>query len=79
MTRHIFTRLFWRDAAERAGKTAAQAALLALGADKVLDVMAADWSAVGSFALGGAALSLLTSIVSAPASGTISPASILSE
>jgi hypothetical protein len=70
------TRLtFWIDAAERAVKTAAQSALLALGADKVLNAMSADWANVGAFALGGLVLSLLTSIASAPVSG-LSPASI---
>lgn len=42
--RVLFTRAFWLDAAERALKTAAQAAVLALGAGKVLDAMTADWA-----------------------------------
>jgi hypothetical protein len=75
-TRVLFTRTFWLDAGERAIKTAAQSALLALGADKVLDAMAADWANVGAFAAGGAVLSLLTSIASTPVPG-ISPASAL--
>jgi hypothetical protein len=74
--RAIFTLPFWLDAAERAVKTAAQAALLAVGADKVLDAMTADWGNVGAFALGGAVLSLLTSVASAPVPG-VSPASML--
>jgi hypothetical protein len=57
------SRDFWLDALERAVKTAAQAALLVLGAD-ALDVMAADWAAAGSFAAGGAVLSGLTSLLS---------------
>lgn len=57
---------FWRDATERALKTAAQAALLFLGADQALDAVSADWASTGSFALGGAVLSYLTSIISAP-------------
>lgn len=77
MKRTLFTRTFWLDATERAVKTAAQSALLAVGADKVLDVMAADWAAVGSFALGGAVLSLLTSVVSAPVASGTGPASLV--
>jgi len=72
----MFRRAFWLDAAERAIKTGAQSALLAVGADKVLDVMAADWANVASFAAGGAVLSLLTSVASAPMPG-VSPASLV--
>jgi hypothetical protein len=72
----LVSRSFWVDAAERAVKTAAQAALLVLGQDALgFDVMSADWSAVIGFAAGGALLSFLTSIVSAGQPG-LSPASI---
>ena len=54
---------FWRDAVERAIKTAAQSAILVFGADQ-LDVFAADWGDAFGFAAGGAVLSLLTSIAS---------------
>jgi len=54
---------FWRDATERAIKTAAQSALLVFGADQ-LDVFAADWGAAFGFAAGGAVLSILTSLAS---------------
>ncbi len=74
--RAMFRRAFWLDAAERAIKTGAQSALLAVGADKVLDVMAADWANVASFAAGGAVLSLLTSVASVPMPG-VSPASLV--
>ena len=60
----IFTITFWEAAAERALKTAAQAALLTLGADRI-DALHADWLDVAGMALGGAVLSVLTSIVSA--------------
>lgn len=54
---------FWAAALERAVKTAAQAAVLAVGAGALAaDARAVDWLAVASFAAGGAALSLLTSI-----------------
>jgi hypothetical protein len=62
----MFTATFWKDAFERAVKTAAQAVILFLGADVALDAVSADWASAGSFALGGAVLSLLTSVVSAP-------------
>ena len=46
---------------ERATKTAAQSALLVLGADQI-NALSADWVDVGGFALGGFALSILTSL-----------------
>lgn len=58
----MFTFLFWKDAFERAVSTAAQAALLALGAE-ALNVLQADWVTVAGFALGGAVLSLLKSLI----------------
>jgi hypothetical protein len=58
----MFTKLFWEKAAERAAKTAAQAAILVFGADQV-NALTADWADIGGFALGGAVLSLLTSII----------------
>ena len=57
---------FWKSAAERAAKTAAQAIILAVGAAQGLDLFALDWQRVGAAAIGGAVLSLLTSIVSSP-------------
>ena len=62
----MYTASFWKDAFERAVKTAAQAVVLFLGADQLFDAVSADWASAGSFALGGAVLSLLTSVVSAP-------------
>lgn len=53
---------------ERAVKTAAQSALLVLGADQV-DALAASWGDVGGFALGGFILSVLTSVASSGLSG----------
>lgn len=46
---------------ERASKSAAQAALLVLGADQI-NALSADWELVGGFALGGFVLSVLTSV-----------------
>lgn len=54
-------RNYLRDLADRAVKTAAQSALLTLGADQV-NALDADWRLVGGMALGGAVLSLLTNV-----------------
>ncbi|WP_024356672.1 holin [Leucobacter chironomi] len=61
----MFTLVFWRDAIERAIKTAAQTAtaLIGTGMVGILDV---DWVQVGSVTLVAAALSVLTSIGSGP-------------
>ena len=61
------------DAIERAVKSAAQAALLVIGADQA-NVLALDWQNVAGFAGGGFVLSLLTSLASLPfgPSGTAS-------
>lgn len=60
----IYSLGFWRDAAERAAKTAAQSAVIALGGD-AFNVWTVDWAGVSGVSLGGALLSLLTSIGSA--------------
>lgn len=56
---------FWKLAAERAVKTAAQTTIAVLGAAQ-LDVFTADWRQAAGVGLGGAVLSLLTSIASEP-------------
>lgn len=53
---------------DRAVKSAAQAALLVFGADQ-LDALHADWELAGGFALGGFALSVLTSVASSGIGG----------
>lgn len=60
----MFSVKFWRDAAERAVKTVAQALLLFGGGDLALDKWALDWSGVAYVAAGAALLSLLTSLAS---------------
>ena len=72
----LFTRAFWADAAERAIKTAAQVAILAIGQGVTVDLFSADWRNVTGLAAGGAALSLLSSIASARVPG-MSPASVV--
>ena len=61
----MFTIIFWKAAAERAIKTAAQALLLFVGADQ-FDWLAFDWSRAAAVVLGAVVVSVLTSIVSAP-------------
>ena len=58
----MFTVKFWRDAAERAIRTAAQA-LLALWATDVSGVLEVDWVQAGSVAALAALTSVLMSIV----------------
>lgn len=60
----IYSGAFWRDATERAAKSAAQAGILALGGGAV-DVLTLDWMTLAGATGGGALLSLLTSIASA--------------
>lgn len=53
------------DAAERAIKTAAQAALALLTADHVIGILDVDWAQLGSITALAALVSVLTSIASA--------------
>lgn len=57
---------FWRDAIERAIKSAAQVLLLAAGAGAGADLFHFDLRTAGLAALSGAGISLLTSIASLP-------------
>ena len=74
----MWTIAFWKDAGERALKTAAQAVILGLGLAQGANLFDMDWKAALGLAAGGAALSLLTSIVSAPF-GTKGTASLETE
>jgi hypothetical protein len=59
------SRLFWRETFERGVKTAAQAAIIAIGQDVGgFDVFDASFADVAGFAAGGFVLSVLTSIAS---------------
>ena len=62
--------IFWISAAERAVKTAAQSALLTIGADQ-LNANEAGWKLVAGMAAGGALLSVLTSFASVKVTGDI--------
>jgi hypothetical protein len=59
------TTRFVRETLERALKSAAQAAILVIGADR-LDAFSTDWTTVAGFAVGGFVLSVLTSLASKP-------------
>ncbi len=70
MPSSIYTLTFWSAALERAIKTAAQAAVLSIGATSIaINALAVDWASVGGFALGGFALSILTSVGSGIVTG----------
>lgn len=71
----ILSKAWLYDATERALKTAAQTAVTLIGQDKLFDVLELSWGAIGGTALGAALLSVLSSVISAPANG-VSPASI---
>ena len=57
----MWTAEFWKAATERAIKTAAQTAILTIGAD-TFNVVTLDWAEVAGFAGGGLLLSYLTSV-----------------
>jgi hypothetical protein len=69
----MFTTSFWRDAIERAIKTAAQALILSAGAGAGFDLYSFDLKAAAIATLGGLLLSFLTSIASAPFGNTGTP------
>lgn len=65
------TRKFWVETAERALKTTAQAAIGAVGATALVQDL--DWSIVGGTTLIATILSVLSSVASAPVSGSDTP------
>ncbi len=62
----MWTIVFWKETADRGIKSAAQAVILGLGLGEGLNAFTVDWRLALGFALGGALLSLLTSVISAP-------------
>lgn len=75
----MFKIVFWKDAGERAVKTIAQTLLaLWLVGDVAFNALSVDWGEALGVALGAGVISVLTSLVSLNASGTISPASVVS-
>lgn len=75
MERDMFTRKFWKQAAERAVKTFAQGllAVLAAGATGIMDT---DWGNTLSVAGLAAVLSLLTSVVTSAVGEPDSPSAV---
>lgn len=61
----MFTVTFWKQTAERAIKTAAQALLGLWIGDTAFDAWGIDWKKAAGVAVGGAILSVLTSLASA--------------
>jgi hypothetical protein len=70
-----YGRNFWRQAVERAVKTAAQAALLTVPAD-VANVVHQSPGLILSALAGGALLSLLTSVATAPVGPKDTPSTV---
>lgn len=66
----IMSRAFWKAAAERAVKSAAQGAILAGVGAVGFDAFTADWASIGGAALGMGLLSLLTSVGSDALTGS---------
>ena len=75
----MWSSAFWKDAAERAVKTAAQSAVGFFGSVAVFSDLSEHWDEA-LLGIGIAtALSLLTSVAGATRPGTISPASFVKE
>ncbi len=69
----MWTTKFWKAAAERALKSAAQGVLLFWGGDVAFDAWHANWAGAGGIALGAAVLSVLSSIISSQVGDSSSP------
>lgn len=65
-------REFWRATLERAIKTAAQIVVLTIGGD-VVNAFDLDWKNIAGLALGGAVLSVFTSLASSGLGGDNGP------
>lgn len=67
----MFTKLFWKDASERAVKTVAQTLLtLWLTSEAVFNILTVDWQQAFGVAVGAGVLSVLMSVASAAKAGT---------
>lgn len=64
----IWTKVFWKATAERAVKTAAQVAAVSIGGN-VFNAWELDYGQLAGITLGGAILSVLTSIGSSKVTG----------
>lgn len=74
----MWTKKFWKAAAERAAKSAAQALLLLWAADGAFNVLDVDYAPAFGISVGAAVLSLLTSVISTSVGDEASP-SLVSE
>lgn len=78
----MFTWRFWRETLERAVKTAAQVPLTTWGVGEagasmgLIDSFGLDWIGVASLALGGAIVSVLTSLATLEIGEKQSPSAI---
>lgn len=61
----MWSAAYWLEVLDRAVKSAAQAVILGLGLGEGLNAFEVDWMLALGFAIGGAALSVLTSLASA--------------
>lgn len=71
----MFTKTFWKQALERATKSAVQA-VLGLGILDGANVLHFDWKLAGATALGAFVVSVLTSLVSLPFGQSDSPSTV---
>lgn len=71
----MWTRLFWKQAAERAIKTALQAALTlwAVGNNSAFNIVSVDWGQTLGVSAGMALVSVFTSILSTQIGDTDTP------
>lgn len=74
--KRTYGRNFWRQAVERAVKTAAQVVVGAGLMDQPLDIFQINFTRGAGIALGGALLSLITSVATAPAGEPDDPSAI---
>lgn len=73
----MFTWRFWREAVERAVKSGAQGVLLVWGVGEgFFDAFAMDWQLALSAAVGGALLSVVTSLATLKVGASDSPSAI---
>lgn len=72
----MFTKKFWKQAAERAAKSAAQSLIGLWALDAGFNVLHADLPMAGGIALGAAVLSVLTSLVTSGIGEPDSPSAV---
>jgi hypothetical protein len=72
----MWTKSFWKQAAERATKSAAQALVLLWAGDGVFNSFTVNAGEAAGIALGAAALSVLTSIVTSGVGEKNSPSAV---